>query len=362
MSLHLLPTSTAFIGPTLWGPLRGKAPLLTSLAQFERVYGAATGDLRAADPMSSAVAGFFVNGGQRLYVSRVAQTQARPPRLASYAAALKRLARLSDVDLLAAPGLAMQPAALQQSVRALLLAEINQVRPRKRVCLLEAPPELDVAQAVSWRASLPQTDRMAAYYPWLEMAHGDTLRQGLSPAAVVCALLQRGDAEGAVWKAPDFEIIGGAQPQRTLRSNEIDTLTENNINAVRSLQRRGVRVWGSRTLDAAQPFKYLPLRRYVDALESAIRALLSSRRAARHEQLLWTSVRDEVESLLQAHWPHGGLHGRNPGEAFFVRCDLTTMTAEDINAGRLILNLGVALLRPSEFEVLSIEGKVKAPG
>ena len=105
-----------------------------------------------------------------------------------------------------------------------------------------------------------------------------------------------------------------------------------------------------------------PSRRYVDALESAILGLFSNRRSARNEPLLWTSVRAVIESLLQAHWQHGGLQGRTPGEAFFVRCDLTTMRAEDITAGRLIADLGMALLRPSEFEVFGIESKVKAPG
>ena len=209
MSLHLLPTSAAFIGPTLSGPLRGKPPLLTSVVEFERAYGAATGNLRAADQMSCSVAGFFAHGGQRLYISRVAQTQRRPLRLASYAAALKRLAGISDLGVLAAPGLVMQPAALQQSVLALLLADISQVRPRKRVCLLESPQGLDLTQVVSWRESLPQTDRIAAYYPWLEIAPDAGVPQRLSTAAVVCALLQRGDAERAVWKSADFEITGG---------------------------------------------------------------------------------------------------------------------------------------------------------
>ena len=123
-----------------------------------------------------------------------------------------------------------------------------------------------------------------------------------------------------------------------------------------------MRVWGSRTLDTAPPFKYLPLRRYVDALEYAIRGLLSTRRSMRNEPLLWTSVRADIESLLMAHWQHGGLQGRTPREAFFVQCDLTTMTAEDIRTGRLIVNAGLALLRPSEFEVLRIDSKVRAAG
>jgi len=50
----------------------------------------------------------------------------------------------------------------------------------------------------------------------------------------------------------------------------------------------------------------------------------------------------------------GALLGSTPDEAFFVRCDATTMTVEDLANGRLICEVGVAPVRPAEFVIFRI--------
>jgi uncharacterized protein len=73
-----------------------------------------------------------------------------------------------------------------------------------------------------------------------------------------------------------------------------------------------------------------------------------------NDERLWESVQRVVENFLQTVWRSGVLQGTRPDEAYFVRCDRSTMTQDDLDNGRLVFLVGVAPLKPAEFEILRI--------
>ena len=113
-------------------------------------------------------------------------------------------------------------------------------------------------------------------------------------------------------------------------------------------------VWGGRTTSADPQWRYLPVRRLVLHLEES---LLQGTRWAVLEpnvEATWASIRTLVESFLGDLWRRGALMGQRPSEAYYVRCGRDTMTQADLAAGRLVVVLGVAPLRPAEFVVLRL--------
>ena len=75
----------------------------------------------------------------------------------------------------------------------------------------------------------------------------------------------------------------------------------------------------------------------------------------------WDRVRGMVDNYLIQKWREGALAGTKPDEAFFVHCGLgTTMTQIDISEGRIIIEIGLALVRPAEFIILRITHKMKS--
>jgi len=131
-------------------------------------------------------------------------------------------------------------------------------------------------------------------------------------------------------------------------------LNPEGINCFRFFAGRGYRLWGARTASSDPEWKYVNLRRYVTYLE---RSIDKGTRWAVFEpngDALWATVRRTIEDFLLNEWQRGALLGGKPEEAFFVRCDRSTMTQNDLDSGRLVCQIGVAPLRPAEFVIFRI--------
>ena len=113
-------------------------------------------------------------------------------------------------------------------------------------------------------------------------------------------------------------------------------------------------MWGARTLSSDPEWKYVNIRRHLMFLEHSIEHGLAWAVFEPNDEPLWRSVRRVVEDLLQAQWRQGALLGTEPEEAYFVRCDRSTMTQNDLDNGRLICLVGVAPMRPAEFVIFRI--------
>jgi hypothetical protein len=205
----------------------------------------------------------------------------------------------------------------------------------------------------------------ALYYPWLRLRHpfpdnpampGDI---SIPPCGHVLGIYARTDVTRGVHKAPANEVIRGiGSLQRTLTKGEHDILNPYpmNINVLRDFreQRRGNRVWGARVITSDPDWKYVNVRRLFNYVERSLELGLQWVVFEPNDYDLWARVNRSISDFLTAVWRSGGLMGKTAEEAYFVRCDRTTMTQNDIDNGRLIVVIGIAPVKPAEFVIIRI--------
>ena len=140
-----------------------------------------------------------------------------------------------------------------------------------------------------------------------------------------------------------------------ITTGEQEILNPRGVNCIRRFDGRGIRIWGARTLSSDPEFKYVNVRRFLIFMEASIDRGTQWVVFEPNSPETWTRVVDSVTAFLHTQWRSGALFGRKPEDAFYVRCDESTMTADDVQNGRLICNIGVAIVRPAEFVIFRIE-------
>jgi phage tail sheath protein FI len=135
-----------------------------------------------------------------------------------------------------------------------------------------------------------------------------------------------------------------------------DVLNPRGVNVIRDFRpdRRGIRLWGARTISDDPAWKYVNVRRLFIFLEESIDEGTQWVVFEPNAEPLWDRVRRSIESFLLTVWRNGALMGVKPEQAFYVKCDRTTMTQDDIDNGRLICYIGVAPVKPAEFVIFRI--------
>lgn len=351
-----VPTAvTAFVGPTLAIPiLRADHPPITSFVEFEQVYGG-LGDLPLAgggapNLLAHAALAFFSGGGRRLHVAPT------PPGAAAhdYAAALAGLDTLEDIEFVAAPGAVAQTGATRAEIAQLLVEHVS-TRAR-RFAVLDPPPGLTVSEVGAFRAEC-DSRRAALYYPWVLAVDpqdpGRTIL--LPPSAFVCAAYARNDVERGIWTAPSSDVVTGAIGlEAELSRAEQEVLAPLGVNCIRTFPGRGIRFWGARTISSDPESKYVNMRRTLAYVEASVDRGLQWAVFEPNAPALWTRAAQAIGDFLHGLWRSGALLGDTPQKAFFVRCDRSTMTEADLDEGRLVCLVGVALVRPAEFIVFRL--------
>ncbi len=177
----------------------------------------------------------------------------------------------------------------------------------------------------------------------------------LPPSGFLCGIYAATDMAQSVNKAPANEVLVGALGlEQALTKAQQEVLNPEGINCLRFFEGRGNRVWGARTISSDPEWKYLSVRRYFNYLEGSIDRGLQWVVFEPNGEALWANVRRTVEDFLFNEWRNGTLMGTRPAEAFFVRCDRSTMTQADLDNGRLVCLIGVAPIRPAEFVIFRI--------
>ncbi len=284
------------------------------------------------------------------------------PGAAAYQAALAELARLEDIAIVAAPGHSDYAdfITIQQA-----LITHAEARRAYRIAVLDTPPELEISGARAARGRI-DSKYAALYYPWVVVSNplaqpgrDDIPREiTLPPSGFVCGIYARNDVERGVHKAPANEIVRGALRFETdVNFAEQETLNPIGVNCLRYLSGRGYRVWGARTASSDPEWKYVNVRRYFLYLEASIDRGTQWAVFEPNGERLWANVRQTIADFLYNEWKNGALLGSKPEEAFFVRCDRSTMTQNDLDNGRLICLIGVAALKPAEFVIFRIGQK-----
>ncbi len=206
----------------------------------------------------------------------------------------------------------------------------------------------------------PRDDRdtkyAAYYYPWIRVIDAATgARKEVPPGGHVCGIYARTDIERGVWKAPANEVVRGAvELKYKIDHASQEVLNPAGVNVIRPFPGRGRRVWGARTMSSDAAWKYVNVRRFFIYLEASIFRGTQWVVFEPNNESLWARVRQTIEQFLRTQWRAGALMGTKEGEAFFVKCDRTTMTQDDIDNGRLIVVIGVAPVKPAEFVIFRI--------
>lgn len=276
---------------------------------------------------------------------------------------LHALESLEDVSVVAAPGAstgwsgegadATAGAHSGQAINDSVIRHCE--RMRYRMAVLDTPPHLLPDDASRYR-SRHSSANAALYYPWITVSHpirGD--RVDIPPAPCLAGVWAPSDTGRGVAKAPANEVILSALDlQSQLSSSQAEVLSQQGVNSLRLFAGRGIRVWGARTISDDPEWKYVNIRRLFLYLEHSIDA--GTRWAVFEDNgpPLWSAIRHTVEDFLLREWRNGALLGATPDEAFFVRCDASTMTADDLANGRLICEIGIAPVRPAEFVIFRI--------
>jgi phage tail sheath protein FI len=217
-------------------------------------------------------------------------------------------------------------------------------------------PDRNATVDLQPRSVITDTQYAALYYPWIRISDPETgARKVVPPGGHVLGVYARTDTERGVFKAPANEILRGVLDITTeIDDNKQDVLNPRGVNAIRKFAERGIRVWGARTLTSDALWKYVSVRRLFIFLERSIYEGTQWVVFEPNDDRLWARVIDTIRLFLRTQWRLGALFGRTEEEAFFITCDRTTMTQDDILNGRLICEIGIAPVRPAEFVIFRI--------
>lgn len=275
----------------------------------------------------------------------------------SESSGLRSFEHLADISIVATPGATAGYAEdwvpqIDQITRNLIS---HCQRMRYRIAVLDTPLGQSIAQVRAFRAQV-DSSHAALYYPWIRVmdpASGVPIL--VPPSGSVAGIYARNDIERGVHKAPANEVVRQAIGlEVSLNKAHQDVLNPESVNCIRSFEGRGTRVWGARTLSSDVEWQYVNLRRYFAYLERSIEGGTQWAVFEPNGDELWGNVRQTIEDFLFNEWQNGRLLGPKPSSAYFVRCDRSTMSQNDLDTGRLVCLVGVAPLRPAEFVIFRI--------
>lgn len=357
-----VPTSiTAFLGATAKGPVA--SPLVVrSFADFTAQYGG----LAEGMPLGYAVQHYFANGGREALIARVESSggtltdaDLSDPALEKKQRGLWLLDQAERFNVLCIPPLARAT----DVGKATWDAAAAYAGKRRAFLIVDAPAAWASAQAVtaaSVAALVSPGANAAVYFPRLrgtDPLHGNQAAV-FAPCGAVAGVYARTDQARGVWHSPaglEANLLGFQGATVTLAEPEIAALNALDVSAIRA--QPALAVWGARTLapDTVAPeYKYVAVRRLAlfieDSLDEGLRwAVFEPNTPAR-----WARVRATVEDFVRGLWRQGALRGTKAEEAYFVRADPTTLTQQDVDQGRLVMEIGIAPVRPAEFVIFRL--------
>ena len=342
----------------------------TSLASADKIYGALFGGswsvpsgASAAVPPTSFTPHTLTGGDDGV-----------EPTSNEYGTALKYLEPLEDVAIVAAPGHTSYSLAAaggstsanltsSEAIAQAIITHVERLR-AYRAAILDTPPSQIASDNEQYRAQF-DSSYTGLYAPWVVVANplarvGTAIPAEVTvpPSGFIAGIWARNDVQNSVAKAPANEVLLGAVDlERHISFGEQTILNPLGINCARFFPDRGYRLWGARTASSNSEFKYINVRRYLIYLEHSIDNGTQWAVFENNGPLLWARIKDSVESFLNNEFVQGNLLGSAPAEAYFVRCDRTTITQNMLDNGQLVCLIGVALLKPAEFVIFRIGQK-----
>jgi phage tail sheath protein FI len=258
---------------------------------------------------------------------------------------------LEDIEQIS---LCMAPQMWSQTIHDALILHCETLR--YRFAILDPQDGLSIEQVMDARSIL-DTKYAAIYYPWVQVRDPLSKRNvDIAPSGHLMGIYARVDTDRGYYKAPANEVISGIiRISQDVNKREQDLLNPIGINALRFFPDRGYRVWGARTLSSDSSWKYINVRRIFIFVEASIDQGTQWVVFEPNDEPLWARVRQTVGNFLNTVWRSGALQGAKAEDAYFVKCDYTTMTQDDIDNGRPICVIGIAPVKPAEFVIFRIQ-------
>lgn len=389
---------------------------ITSLLEYEAIFGKANpettisatitaGNVVVANPtpkknnMYYALQMFFANGGGPCYV--VSAGAYKEPVAAELVAAMGKLEKEDEPTLLVVPeATCLAASEAYGAVYSEALMQAEKLKDRFVI--------IDTTSADDLRDELPLSSNLkygAAYYPNLntilnyqyneadvavtvdgvagtlaDLKTSDSgsynavareiassLRVQLPPSSAVAGAYAKVDSTSGVWKAPanlGLSYVVGPAVKITKDEQDglnVDTTAGKSINAIRSFTGKGTLIWGARTLDGnSNEWRYVPVRRFFNMVEESVKNATEGFVFESNDANTWVRIKAMIENFLNQQWTAGALAGAKPEDAYYVSVGLNeTMTANDILEGRMIIEIGMAAVRPAEFIVLRFSHKLQ---
>ncbi|WP_437312526.1 phage tail sheath family protein [Sorangium sp. So ce385] len=411
----------AFIGYTEKGPSLAQVstmleyeqlfggPKLASFTVTVDTSSQVTGVTRSPDPgflLYYAVSHYFKNGGGKCYIVS-AGDYSSPPAKDKLADGLSLLEKEDEPTLIVLTDAVSLAAADYHELCQAALAQCARLGDRFAIFDVKKDAEPGKKDIDVFRDGIGTSDLAygAAYYPYLQTslsyAYADpdvTIQDGaaagvaldtlkasrtaiyqqvkarlaaervvLPPSAAIAGIYASVDRDRGVWKAPaNVSVAAVIGPVLKITSEAQDALNVDptagkSINAVRAFTGKGTIVWGARTLAGNDnEWRYISVRRLFIMIEESARKATSFAVFEPNDMTTWLKVKGMIESFLYGLWERGALAGASPAAAYFVNVGLgKTMTNQDVLEGRMIVEIGIAAVRPAEFVVLRFSHKMQ---
>jgi phage tail sheath protein FI len=278
---------------------------------------------------------------------------------------LAALALIDDISILAVPDAVngdLLSAAEQNELQRAVISQCETLR--DRVAVLDVPPNASDIMRNPGKYVIT-SNYAAIYYPHLRVIDPVSRSTALvPPSGFVAGIYAFNDITRGVHKAPaNYEVQGILTVDLTptegplefpVTKGDQDVLNPMGINAFRDFRPagNGIRLWGARTMASDPEWIYVNVRRLFNFVEKSVDRGLQWLVFEPNSEPTWAKVRRTISTFLERVWRDGALMGTTKEEAFFVRCDRTTMSTDDILNGRLICLVGLAAVRPAEFVIL----------
>ncbi len=229
-----------------------------------------------------------------------------------------------------------------------------------RVAILDAPPGLDPQGMLEWRnKTMIDSQYGALYYPWIKVLDpldptGKRLL-AVPPCGHMAGIWARVDSERGVHKAPANEVVRGAvDVTQEITHGEQGLLNPKGVNCIRTFGTRGIRVWGARTLSSDAAWKYINVRRLFNYIEESIKQGTQWAVFEPNNFSLWQQLKRDITNFLMRPYRDGALFGATADQAFYVKCDSETNPPDVIDAGMVVIEVGICPVKPAEFVVFRI--------
>jgi phage tail sheath protein FI len=368
--------TVGFLGESAKGPVN-EAVLVTNWSQFVKTFG----DFKeCSEHLVHGVYGFFNNGGSRAFVVNVGAPEGAAPVKAAAPAGDKKegdkpapapappsgggrdglyigkdngpgqrsgLKCFEEVDEIA---IVVAPGQTSPAVQDAILSHCETRKDRFAI--------LDSVETISGgvdRLARPRDSKYGAFYfPWIQVYDPDKGNVFVPPSGHIAGVYSRVDSERGVHKAPANEIVRGALGLKyNISKGEQDLLNPKGINAIRFMS-GAIRIWGARTLSSDPSWRYINVRRLFIMVESSIERATQWVVFEPNDHRLWKRVQRTITSFLTLLWRNGALMGTSPEQAFYVKCDAETNPNEVVDAGQLVVEIGLAPVKPAEFVIFRI--------